>query len=80
MDEKKLRLALAIIAVEMRSPGDDWDTLGYDPYRFQGLGEPPSYEVRSKAIDIITTAIQEAHTRATEAESKVHGLLQERMG
>jgi hypothetical protein len=68
MDEKKLRLALAIVAGRAQLDGSDWDTLGYDPYRFQGLGTPTSYEIREKAIEIIIAAIKEAHARATEAE------------
>jgi hypothetical protein len=74
MDEKKLRLALAIIAGRTHLDDDDWGILSYDPYRFQGLVAPTSYEIRGEAIDIITSAIQEAHSRATEADSKAHGL------
>lgn len=59
--KKQLRLALAIVSGRYEAPvhTDQWDLMGYDPYKFSYYGKPSRDELKQKAEEIIATSILE---------------------
>lgn len=60
MNREKIRLAMAIVSGRYDADdmsADDWDTLGYDPYKFGYYGKPDSSDLKERAEDILLEAI-----------------------
>lgn len=60
MTREKIRLALSILSgrFSIESFGwEEWDTLGFDAYKFGAFGRPGLEDIRSKAEEIILEAI-----------------------
>lgn len=61
MDRSKVRLALLILADRISTASfgwQEWDLLGYDSYKFRGLGYPSDGDLKEKAVEIVLDAIE----------------------
>lgn len=58
MNEDKIKLALGILSGRIQSLSTlDYETLGYDTYKFNAFGKPDSFEIKLESENIITEAL-----------------------
>jgi len=59
-DRSKVRLALLIMIERAPTSSfgwEEWDMLGFDPYKFSYCGSPSKGELKEKAVEILLDAI-----------------------
>jgi hypothetical protein len=59
-DRSKVRLALLIIIEQAPTSSfgwEEWDMLGFDPYKFSFFGSPSKGALKEKAVEILLDAI-----------------------
>ena len=67
-DGKRLRMALAIVSGRYKTLAytDQWDLMGFDPYKFSYYGKPSRDELKQKAEEIIAAFILEGKEEQNE--------------